>query len=797
MVAQDPSRDSSSEKPQFVPAESEPRRRMTWLTRARVSRAILCLLLLLSVGVFAWVADNHYPLRHWLFFMYAYYWLLSAFFAAASLAAGLRVVSALLPEPPRLGEKLALAFALGTLVFVLGIFVGGLLGLLGHVFFFAWPALMLGFGARFTWGEVKRVRRHLSGRSSCIFLPCRPVQILAAALMGLGLVAVYLQVMTPLNVGGDSYWYHLPIAEHYAASGAIRPFAEGWYLGTYPHLASWLYTWAFLAPGELFDHVALSSHLEYVLFVATVASLSPLCRRLLSGRRVPFAGAAIFLFPGLFLYDSSLITGADHVLAFWAPALGIALIRLAKNFRVREAVLAGALTGAAILTKYQASYLFVPTALFVLVLVVRDRRLRPSLAWALACLVVSSGHWLKNWIAHGYPFYPLLNKYLAGHPFHEGAADRMYWDAQFLLHGTFWEKARETLLALVTFSFVPHDWSGFHGERPVFGSLFTLLLPVLLFLRAMRRTWLFVIAIHIGILVWFVTTHQDRYLQALLPWMAACTVAILVAAWQKGLAVRAALVLLVAFQVVWGGDVYFIRSHAMIGDSPLKALVDHMALGQQKRYGDQRRLHFGSLHAVGERLPPGAKVLVHEKHDRLGLGAASISDTLCWQGAVDYMVLDTPDQAMALWRKMGATHVMWWDDLGMPWHDYLGREAVFARTVDLWGGDFEYIGDKLLTKLQATARDAAKSAAPTKIAWLSCRDEPLLGLYSARGLVERRVETALSVDFVRDAPLEAVAAANVAILRGSCDFFDRANAELPSQFRRISRAGEFTVWVRR
>jgi len=36
---------------------------------------------------------------------------------------------------------------------------------------------------------------------------------------------------------------------------------------------------------------------------------------------------------------------------------------------------------------------------------------------------------------------------------------------------------------LPTFSFVVHDW-GFHGEPPVFGSLFTLLIPVLLFLRA-------------------------------------------------------------------------------------------------------------------------------------------------------------------------------------------------------------------------------------------------------------------------------------------------------------------------
>ena len=778
-------------------AEGERKRRLAWLTRARSYRAGLCLVLLLAVGVFGWAANEHYPLRHWLFFMFARTWLFGVVFMAANLFAGLRLANLLLPRTPWLGERLTVALALGAMAFALGIYLGGLVGLIGGVYFFAWPALMLAFGARTAWREFQHLRRHLSRFGWRLFLPRGGTEILAAALLAVSLVGVYLQVMTPLNVGGDSYWYHLPIAEHYVASGAIRPFAEGWYLGAYPHLASWYYTWAFMSPGELFDHVVLSSHLEWMLFLATILGVAALTRRLLAGRRVPYAGAAIFLFPGLFLYDSNLITGADHVLAFWAPALGISLLRLLKSFTVREAALAGALLGAAILTKYQASYFFVPAALLILYLMVRRWRLWPAVAWAVACLLVSSPHWLKNWIAYGDPFYPLLNKYLTLHPFHEHAADRIYWDAQFLLQGTFWEKVGKTLVALPTFAFVPHDWDGFHGSRPVFGSLFTLLLPALLFLRSMRRTWLVVAAVHFGLLVWFVTNHQDRYLQALLPWMAACTAAILVMAWQKGLAVRVALVALVAMQLVWGGDVYFIRNHGMIGDSPLKALVDFMALGQQKRYGDQRRLHGGSLQAVGQRLPERAKVVVHEKHDRLGLGTASISDTLCWQGAVDYSYLDPPDAAMALWRKLGATHVMWWDDLGMPWHDYLGREAVFARTVDLWGDDFQNIDDKHLSKLQPAARDAARSAAATTIAWLNCRDEPPLGLYTPRGLVGKQPQAPLSLEQLRVAPLEALVPANVAILRHGCDDLNKAASELPLQFKRISRAGDFHVWVRR
>jgi hypothetical protein len=759
--------------------------------------ACICAILCLGVGLFAWVANQHYPLREWLFVMYARYWLFAGLFALASLSTGLRVVKAILPEPPRLGEQLVLGFALGVLVFALGVFLGGLAGLFGRVFFFAWPGLMLAFGARQGWRDLRRWRKHLGRFGARLFLPRGWVETLAAILLVVSSIAVYLQVMTPLNVGGDSYWYHLPIAEHYAASGAIRPFAEGWYLGAYPHLASLLYTWAFQSPGELFDHVVLSSHLEWALFLATLGGVSALTRRLLAGTRTPYAAAALFLFPGIFLYDSSLITGADHVLAFWAPALGLAMIRLGRRFAPREALLSGVLIGAAVLTKYQASYYFAASALLVLALVVRTRRLRPALVWALAGLAVSSAHWLKNWIFYGDPFYPMLGRYLPAHPFHEGAADRIYWDAQFLLTGTFWERVGKTLAALVDYSFVPHDWSGFHGDRPVFGSLFTLLIPVLFFLRSRRRIWLLIIGIHVGIVVWFVTTHQDRYLQALLPWMAACTAAILVLAWQSGRWVRIAVAVLVLHQVVWGSDVYFLRSHNMIGDSPLKSLVDLMAAGHEKRYQDRRKLHGGGLQAVGSRLPPGAKVLVHDRHDRLGLGAASIQDSLAWQGAVDYMVIETPDAAAELWRKMGATHLMWWSDYGGPFPEELAREAVFARTARLWGTEPEVVDDKRLSKLQDAPSDRTRSATPTTIAWLGCSGDPPLGMYTPRGLVARTPATTLSEDRVRDAPLDAVAEANAVILRPSCGYLSKAVAEIPNQFVTTRKAGDVAVWVRR
>jgi hypothetical protein len=139
---------------------------------------------------------------------------------------------------------------------------------------------------------------------------------------------------------------------------------------------------------------------------------------------------------------------------------------------------------------------------------------------------------------------------------------------------------------------------------------------------------------------------------------------------------------------------------------------------------------------------------------------------------------------------------MWWHDYGDPWPEEMAREAAFHRAVDLWCDGGEAIGDKRLCKLQSVARDPAKSAAPTKIAWLGCGGDPALALYTPRGLVERTPESRLDKEAVRTASLDALAKANAIILRSGCDYLGQANAEIPRQFRQMRKAGPVTVWVR-
>jgi hypothetical protein len=769
------------------------------LDRLRRAGAVPAALLVAVTLFFLWWVDRFFPLRQWLFFLYLRVWAYAAVFTLASLVAGLRLVTSLFPEPPRLGERLLFGFAVGVLAFFWGVFLAGVLGLYGPVFFFVWPAVLLAFGAAPAWREARRLRRHLRRFGMRLVTPRGLVESAAIALLLVGCLAVYLQVLTPVNVGADAVWYHLPVAEHYVAAGKIRPFAEGWYNGTLPQLASVLYTWAFQAPGDLFFHIALAAHLEFVLFLATLAGVGALVRRL-AATRLPYAGALMFLFPGFLIYDSNLIIGADHILAFWAPPLALALLRLGRRFEPREGVMAGLILAGALLTKYQALYFLAPAALWVSVLAVRTRRLRPFIAWGLAVALAWSAHWLKNWIFYGDPLYPMLRAWLPSHPFPPGAAELMnevLTPPMFRFTGTAGTKILDTLQVLFAFAFVPHDWD-FHGPRPVFGALFTCLLVALPFSRARPRLWGLVIAIHLGIVLWFATAHEDRYLQALLPWMAAAAAALLVLVARRGYLARAAVIALVAVQAIYGSDVYLYRVHAMIGDSPLKAFVDYVSLGQAGRFKDRARV-WGDLqdNDLSARVPKGSKLLAHHFTEKLGAGIPSVLDGKGWQAAIDYLALPTPAATLALWRSLGVTHAWWNPGLYPLSPDMVGREAVFQRAVTTYipttGAAGKYRFGALDLRTPRPDADV-----PTRLAWLGCGGDPMTGIYTPRELADGRAPTDPGLPTANRGAAAALGAVNVVVLHPSCGAPPaEVSAVINAEFVPTTHMGDLVLWVRR
>jgi len=141
----------------------------------------------------------------------------------------------------------------------------------------------------------------------------------------------------------------------------------------------------------------------------------------------------------------------------------------------------------------------------------------------------------------------------------------------------------------------------------------------------------------IGVFVWYWTYHQDRYLQALLPWMVASTAATLALSWSSGRLARLGVAALVGAQLVWGGDVPFLPTHAMAGDVPIKRTIELLSASFRKDT-NALKVHTG-YEEIPASLPADAVVLVHEEYQRLGIQRRFVGDSQRWQGAIDYAYL--------------------------------------------------------------------------------------------------------------------------------------------------------------
>jgi hypothetical protein len=672
-------------------------------------RAIaLALVLTAGAAVLLHAFGQHRPVSEWVAWRYASYWLLCAVVAASWFSAGHLLVGRMLRWPVPIAERCVLSMAVGLLAFVLLVFVFGLVGFHGLWTFVAAPTLLLAAGGRSVFLSVRRLRRH-AGR--------RPVRFAGASISGtvlavlgvLSLALSYLPIIVPENLAYDSRWYHMAIAEHYAAQGSIRRFPEGWFLGAYPQLASYLYTWAFLSPlPTLFDKVELAAHLEFTLFLGTLLGVSVLARRLLFGRRVPWAWVAVFAFPGRFVYDSTLSGAADHIAAFWAAPIFLALLRALPRLEAGRTGLLGLFAAAALLTKYSAVGLVIIPALAIvargLVLAIpRCRGLAEKRAWWLGPMtfgvvlgIATAPHWLKNLIWYSDPVYPLGRGLFPSRPWTVDTPDRMgHFTPKEWMAERSWKGVGDTLDALYQFSFVPHDWPMFHGTLPLFGSLFTLSVPCLFLLRRASRLWLLYGATHIAVAAWFWMFHQDRYLQACVPWMAAGVAAVAARVWAMGWIARPPLIALAGVQLAWGANAPFIPSHAMLAASPLKAGFDFLATGYAA--GPSRLERLGTWETVGQMLKGKARLLLHEEHLHLGVGVPTVSDWIGWQGGISYGRAPAPSSVYDLMRRLGVTHLLWQNGVSRGYDSIAGDIAFF--TLAHLASEPRYVGGHVVARL--------------------------------------------------------------------------------------------------
>jgi hypothetical protein len=794
------------------------RRAIDSIWAARFRTLLLAAVLFLAAARFIRVVDVHYPIGQWLFWHYARAIALSAAWALTCVCAGHRALTLLRPATAPILEHFTLSFAVGVLLFFLAMFVGGIAGLYGPVFAIALPSLMCAASAGAVIPYVARVVRHLrfARRKPHASTPLWLFPIAAYGVIGIGML--YFLILAPENVAYDTRWYHLAIAEHYAAAGAVRASPEGWFCITIPHLASFLYAWAFEVPGlAYFDRIELAAHMEFATFLATLAGIPVLVRAVVPRVRAPLAWTATFLFPGIFLYDSSLLVAADHIAALWAVPIYLTMRRALSSLEPRRCAVFAAMLAGAVLTKYQTIALVAgPLIAFSLRTVwlgakaVAGRAKGPERIWAgpavgvITGLALTAPHWLKNWLFYGDPLYPFLYRHFHDHPWTADATQRIesIWLSQMApLEGTFVEKVRKALVdGVLNFSFIHHDWPAFHGQNPVFGSLFTLLFATLPFLRKSGRTALLFLCGNVGVFVWYWSLREDRYLQAQLPWMAASVAAALVLIWRSGVVGRLACVPLVGAQIIWGGDVYFYPTDPMLRESPIKSTVDLMSAYFR---GDSRRLSpYGGWFDIGSALPKGSKVLVHHSHVHLGLQAMSVSDWEGWQGGISYGQLGSPRAIYSQLADWGVTHLVWGGDVAS---DSLAGDLAFWRFAKLFAAEPTVFRDGLtLVKMPAVA--PPNDASPDTVLIRACGEaKPYAdGVYMLSDLTlganvsdpasapAPRLRLEGARDPRREAALESV---QLLVLERACD---PAIASLtPASFKAIGARGPLELWARR
>jgi hypothetical protein len=703
----------------------------SWARRG--AHVVIPILLLLCAMGFAGFYGQFYPIEEWLLWRYAGYWVACVLWSAGCVSSGYALVRRLRGTPLPFVETLCLSFAAGVVLFYLAMNVLGAVHGLHGAAFFALPLVMIAIGARPLWRFCRRYVRHVRHRASERKAP----SVLQAAIwiFGLAVLAmIYFKILTPENAQFDARWQHLALAEQYAHVGFIPRFAEGWTIATNPHLAAIVYTWAFLIPiGALFDQVALAAHLEFTCFLWTIATIPPAVRLLVPGSNATGSWVARFLFPGVLIYDSSLAGGADHIGALFALPIFITLVRALPTLAPGRCTLLALMMAGAAMTKVTAGLMLVPgAALTVAVVVVwrgaKERRLlwKGVAAATVTALAATAFFWARNWIWYGDPVYPSLHEYLHVRPWTQDSANLFEWgykDIQFWRPERSWSGILESLGALFTFSFVPNDWSHFHGKIPVFGSLFTLLTLCLPFLKNTKRIWGLVTLTMVAVFTWYTVHHQDRYLQTLVPWMAAVTAAIIIRIWQTNRLSRVAVSILIVTQVVIGADVYFIQSHAMIR-SPVKRVADLLAAGHKGQY-DERLKVFSGWVATSGALPEDAHVLLHDNHVHLGLSRRTTSDWGTWQYGMSYGRLESPRELWELLHDQGVTHIVWADRVSWGW-DSVAGDLVFFDFAFRHAVDRKKVGQHWVARLP----DAPPPDIPFgNVAFFGCDDFYASGLY--------------------------------------------------------------------
>jgi len=415
-------------------------------------------------------------------------------------------------------------------------------------------------------------------------------------------------------------------------------------------------------------------HVEFALFLWMLVGVAATIRSLVADQALRGAWVSFFLFPIIFVYDNNMGGAADHVCAFFAPVISLAAVRMWAQFSLGASVLLAIGCGGALLTKYQASYFFPPIALLVVARAVKlalawrsfraGRRERPSLpsieALRQPAIILGVGalvvlpHFLKNVIFYGNPIYPFAQTiFQSTRPTVDNGAyyvDHILKDYYCQPHGPRLERLWTAAKLFFTFSFEPRY--SFTKNVPVFGSLFTLLLPIVPFLRERSRIGIVALIGSGALLAWCLTFNVDRNLQVFMPVLAGATGATIVSLWRGGWLTRLGLLPPLVLQLAWGADALFYDGGDRIGGA-LALIRSGFDGGAASRYEGYRLVE----RQIGSSLPKDAVVVLHSSHRSLGIDRRILLDWTGYQGLISYAGMHGPRELFDYFRSLGVTHL--------------------------------------------------------------------------------------------------------------------------------------------
>jgi hypothetical protein len=827
----------------------------------------ILLLCALATGVYAARLNRENPISSWvgwhLLVLIAWTLVLNVSFVSL----GHTIVKRLLRiDPLPAVETSVYSMALGLAAFALSMYVAGALHWYHWSFATMLPLLFLGIGARDfpdLWQKFSRGRKRRNDTARRGSLE----RLWLWLVTGWGIVCVaflYLQTLTPQSFNFDAIWYHVPIAQDYAREGGLIPF-YGDNHRAYPHLTSLLHTWALLVPGvePMPTRWMLMLHIEFGFVIWRLIGAVAAARWLLGGHSVRGLWTVFFLFPSIFIYDQNIGGSADHVLGATAVPVFLATGRLLKKFDLRYAALAAVALGCHILTKYQAIYLVMAVAVSIslrlgwVYLVLGWKRWRKGevvghpfrplqaavLVFALTA-IVSSPHFIKNYIYYQNPVYPFAAKYFPSTfddwtPTHRSepnrpAAKAKFGRAEATVRGDQGVVAADDQRLLkarrakvgpapaggnaLKFSFAPRsydfnpqgetlsgrmiwlhktllNWSFETGNRhltkgrPYMGSLFSLLLPVLFVLRPARRLWFGAGFTYFAFCVWGLTSANDRYLLSFLSIPIALTMALMVRAWRIGWMARLGIVPLVGLQFMWSADAPLYYGERSLRDATKLIQRSYRESEAEKVFSYRKQQR-----ALTQEFPPDAVVLGRYYKDLMGFDRLTLNTHRDIQDYVHFGALQNVRDFWELLRARGVTHLVY--PAGK-------RQPHWARDIVLFDAMVEASENKrkrhgvVLAELPDTPPADTGRLMVLVVGLREYRD----GLYAVRRLdvdERRRLRHAKkpSQRFESSRAIKQLKEAGAVLLRGNQLPRD-AKRVLDDEFNRVESFGSMTVYIRK